>query len=377
VLKLNYKPVIVYYINLFNENMTLTKDIEEFQRNITKSKERLEGVYGLANRLLKCSVDELDSQFAKLQCLCNDALNEIKYTADILIEINDIWGDSPIQYYSEKQLKTNNTADISLAGENFNYESLKSLDNANESQENFSPDEWIHEAIKVAIKLAAFLISLPTVTSMVLFTNKTAKIFELSNNIISQSIELNNRIVAKAGMPLSKDSLLANIKEMSDRNEEYFGLDSEVAADYGRRKKEEEGARDIQLKRVAGNVNNKIEQPLNRKANYINTKIDEDASDGHLNGINKWIKIHCDEDPWGDYISAERTSDDTVSILNLGVHESRQGQGRAKALISSLFAEIPNEVTKVVIKSNDNPEFWNYAKHTFEGIDKLFLDNIL
>lgn len=83
--------------------MTLTNDTAQFQTNTAKSMETLEEAYRLVNKLSECPLDELPSEFAQLQNLCEQALAQTRYTASNLIEINLKWGSAPIQHYLGKQ----------------------------------------------------------------------------------------------------------------------------------------------------------------------------------------------------------------------------------------------------------------------------------
>jgi hypothetical protein len=82
----------------------------------------------------------------------------------------------------------------------------------------------------------------------------------------------------------------------------------------------------------------------------------------NLDNVGDRIYINC-SDAEGDSISADRVSDNTVAIVTLSVHESRQQQGRGTALVECLLTHLPRNVTSVVIKgSNDAPSFWEKMK---------------
>jgi GNAT superfamily N-acetyltransferase len=86
-----------------------------------------------------------------------------------------------------------------------------------------------------------------------------------------------------------------------------------------------------------------------------------------------WIYLCCNDAPDGASISAERTNEHVVSIMTLDVAPALQKQGRGRALVESLFTHIPSDVRSVVLKGNDNPGFWNYAKASFKGVERLSL----
>lgn len=104
----------------------------------------------------------------------------------------------------------------------------------------------------------------------------------------------------------------------------------------------------------------------------METYIDREAADDNLNRTGNWIIIRC-EDAWGDSISAKRTSEDTVSIITLGVSPSSENQGRGTQLVQKLFDELPSEVKQVVLKTNDNPGWWSHIKSRIRGSAELVL----
>ncbi|GEM_PF-7057850 len=100
--------------------------------------------------------------------------------------------------------------------------------------------------------------------------------------------------------------------------------------------------------------------------------IDTTAANKNLEAVGNWIIIRC-QDAWGDSISAERTSKDTVTILTLDVNTTRENQGRATALVQRVFDELPAGVKQVTLKANNNPDFWTHIKPKIKGGNKLVL----
>ncbi|NMG18351.1 hypothetical protein [Brasilonema bromeliae] len=239
--------------------MTLTDDIEQFQTHTAKSSETLEGINELANKLFECSTDELASLLAEIESLCEQAKTEIKYTADCLVEINDSWGFEPLQHYSEKKQNTNQTTDSTVKGGNSSTQSTTVSENETKQVEagDFAPrieqakelldkavdvcGELFNEAVKTGKNLQASLMIATSLTSG--FLTKTVKLVDDVVDGISSSIEISNRVVSQPGMPLSENSSFAVIKEISDKTEEYFGVDGELAAAYEIQKDQEEKER--------------------------------------------------------------------------------------------------------------------------------------
>ncbi|KAB8334294.1 hypothetical protein SD80_007680 [Scytonema tolypothrichoides VB-61278] len=239
--------------------MTLTDDIEQFQTHTAKSSETLEEVNQLANKLFECSTDELASLFAKIESLCDQAQIEIKYTADCLVEINKSWGSAPLQHYSNKQLNTNKATVSTVKGEHSSAQSTTVSENETKQVESgdLAPlieqakelldkavdvcGEFLNEAVKTGKNLQASLMIVTSLTSG--FLTKTVKFVDDVVDGISSSIEISNRVVSQPGMPLSENSSFAVIKEISDKTEEYFGVDGELAAAYEIQKDQEEKER--------------------------------------------------------------------------------------------------------------------------------------
>ncbi|KAB8318732.1 hypothetical protein SD81_007150 [Tolypothrix campylonemoides VB511288] len=237
--------------------MTLTDDIEQFQKDTAKSIETLEEVNQLANKLFECSIDELASQLAKIESLCDQALTEIQYSANCLIQINQSWGSAPLQHYSDKQRNTKN-AISTVKVEHSPAPSATVSENDTKQVEagDFAP--WIEQAkelldncvgvgnlfkqaVKTGKNLQASMLLLTLLPGG--FLTKTVKFVDDVVDGISSSIEISNRVVSHPGMPLSENSGFAVIKEISDKTEEYFGVDSEQAAAYEIQKKQEEEER--------------------------------------------------------------------------------------------------------------------------------------
>ncbi|MBD2776356.1 hypothetical protein [Iningainema tapete] len=239
--------------------MTLTNDIKQFQMNTAKSMEILAEAYRLANKLSECSVDELPSQFAQLQNLCEQALAQTRYTASNLIEINLKWGSAPIQHYLSKQLSTGDATgstvkvehsplQLTTGAEKTTQPQAGDLTVLIESAKEFIDKtvdvsgQFLNQAVKTGKNLPATMMIATSLTGVAL-----TRTVNFVDKVISPLIELNNRVATKPGMPLSENSWLAIIKEISDKTEEYFGIDGEVVAAYEMQKEQEEDERERRL----------------------------------------------------------------------------------------------------------------------------------
>ncbi|OUL33962.1 hypothetical protein [Nostoc sp. 106C] len=246
--------------------MTLNDDIAQFQRNTAKSLETLEEVCSLANRLLDCSVDDFALYLSKLQDLCDQALTEVRYTAEGLVETNQKWGSTPLQHYLGKQMNTGDASITTVEVEHTISPSVTSshLENDITSQEVADLLLYIEQAkeildnaidisgkclnqvAKTGINLQAMLMIATSLTGVALA--KTGNLFEDVVDGISSSVEINNRLIAQTGMPVSENSWFTIIKQISDRTEEYFGIDGELATAYEMQKDEEEKQKNRRLK---------------------------------------------------------------------------------------------------------------------------------
>jgi GNAT superfamily N-acetyltransferase len=64
-----------------------------------------------------------------------------------------------------------------------------------------------------------------------------------------------------------------------------------------------------------------------------------------------------------DFITARRVSSDVIQILDQLVAPDNRGKGYGKELVEFLLEEcIEQKVTRVEIKSNDNPSWWRKAQ---------------
>ncbi|GAA6615239.1 hypothetical protein [Scytonema sp. NUACC26] len=244
------------FVRVGAENMTLTDDMEQFQRNVAKLMEIFEEVYRLANKLSECPIDELSSQFTQLQNLCEQVLAQTRYTAYGLIEINQKWGSAPIKYYLGKQLSTSDATVATVKVEHSPSQSTTVSEETTQPQAGDltvlieSAKEFIDHTVDVSKQFLnqAVKTGKNLQTTMMLATSLTGVALTRTvifvDKVISPSIELNNRVATKPGMPLSENSWLALIKEISDKTEEYFGMDSELAAAYQMRKAQEEEERE-------------------------------------------------------------------------------------------------------------------------------------
>jgi hypothetical protein len=99
--------------------------------------------------------------------------------------------------------------------------------------------ELIHTSIRTAKNLQ---IALTIATSIC-----GASIFSMAQKI-SPFIDFNNRVIAVAGIPLDTESWFAIIKEISDLNEKFFGLDSDLAAAYQAQKEKQQEEAEAELR---------------------------------------------------------------------------------------------------------------------------------
>ncbi len=230
------------------KNMTLTDDIEQFQKHTAKSSETLEEVNQLANKLFECSTDELASLFAEIESLCEQAQTQIKYTADCLVEINQHWGSEPLQHYSEKKQNTNQTTGSTIKSGNSSTQSATVSENETKQVEagdlaphidqpkepvDYATDliNFLKKVVDTSKKLPAFLMLGTSITGALI-----TKTVTLVDEVFFPSID----VLTQQGMPTSKNSPLADIKEMIDKNNEYLGIDPEAVEAYEEKHNEQE-----------------------------------------------------------------------------------------------------------------------------------------
>lgn len=80
----------------------------------------------------------------------------------------------------------------------------------------------------------------------------------------------------------------------------------------------------------------------------------------YLNEINGSIRLECGR---GHFITARRIDKNTVHVLDIVVGHATRKQGYGRELVETLLQECINQgVTRVKIKTNDNPSWWERAK---------------
>ena len=80
--------------------MTLSSDIEQFQRQINSCLEITEYLYRFCDQIQEADVEELSYFFRQLQELCEELDQQLSQTGDNLLEINHNWGDAAVTHYS-------------------------------------------------------------------------------------------------------------------------------------------------------------------------------------------------------------------------------------------------------------------------------------
>jgi hypothetical protein len=110
-----------------------------------------------------------------------------------------------------------------------NLENLK--ETLNESLQ-FS-GEILKKGVIKGKKLAAGLQLLVAMFSINMINKSSSLLtFLLEEDIIASAIEVNNKIIAAPGLPLSENSIFADIKKMSEKNEENLGINSDLVEAY-------------------------------------------------------------------------------------------------------------------------------------------------
>ena len=89
--------------------MTLSSDIDQFQRQINSCLETTEYLYRFCDQIQEAPVEELSYFFQQLQELCEELDQQLSQTGDNLLEINKNWGDAPVTHYSPNSGVRNNS----------------------------------------------------------------------------------------------------------------------------------------------------------------------------------------------------------------------------------------------------------------------------
>ena len=90
--------------------MTLSSDIEQFQRQINSCLETTEYLYRFCDQIQEADVEELSYFFQQLQELCEELDQQLSQTGDNLLEINQNWGNAAIKHYSPHSIFPNGSS---------------------------------------------------------------------------------------------------------------------------------------------------------------------------------------------------------------------------------------------------------------------------
>ena len=58
------------------------------------------------------------------------------------------------------------------------------------------------------------------------------------------------------------------------------------------------------------------------------------------------------------FITARRTADDLVTIIDILVPETERGQGISRELFNRLLEELPSDIATIDLHDDVNPAFW-------------------